>query len=182
MKQVYISCPMTVGQGILDKVVRLVKDTKAIPLYWVKGSPYSEEDFNLCIECIDAFIVILPGVAWKSDVNKMTSGSRKELIKAYINKIPIFLAYENRDLEMGIYATEITKCSEGVFILSISGICSTRHTFKDIMSTNLSRDTSSIGDMIVEAAKEYAETERNVIDLSPNKSLVAFDTRIKLFF
>jgi hypothetical protein len=142
MKSAYISCPMTIPQSILSDVIRLVEYYDVKPQWWTKGAVYNEHYFSDLIKNTDAFIVILPDLAWSYEGYKMTSGSRKELIIAVKAKRPIYLAYKNKNDGLGIYAANvITSVSDNsgeyipdIIINGVYGVESTRYNFRDIMS------------------------------------------------
>lgn len=140
MANAYISCPMTVSQSDLDKVLRLVQSYGVTPRYWVKGTPYDNDFFRKTIVNADAFIVILPNIAWKCEGNKMTSGSRRELSLAIALRKSIYLAYQGISTEMKIYSADVDAKvfyqgdnATETFITSISGIASTRFNFKELV-------------------------------------------------
>ena len=139
MKKVYISCPMTVLQETLDKVIALVKQSGVDPMYWRKGSPYDPGTFMNIIQRCDAFVIILPGLAWSAKGQAMTSGSRKEMNIAYNAGVPIYLAYQNKYDGIGLYSVRIeaARTGEGVYIVSeITGLPSTRYNFNDFIGYN----------------------------------------------
>src|SRR5688572_22834200 len=139
MKRAYVSCPMTVSQQTLDKVIAVVSK-HAYAIHWVKGSDYDEKAMKKIITDADAFILILPEVSWMCKYSSMTSGSRKEFLHAVDANVPVFIAYRSSE-GMGIYATEIKK--NGVNILSVSGIASTRHNFEQCMNLTTPNITTS---------------------------------------
>lgn len=139
MKTAYISCPMTVDQTVLDEVITLVSNEHVSPRWWSKGTKYDESVYTAIIKSSDAFIVILPEMAWSCKGDKMTSGSRKELAKAIHFKKPVYVAYKNRNDGLGIYASQVSTSSNhdnvnhisNIAIVEVSGIASTRYNFKD---------------------------------------------------
>lgn len=138
MKDVYISCPKTVSQETLDKVIKLVRETGIAPMYWQKDSPYDPNRFTWIIQQCSAFIIILPGLSWSINAQKMTSGSRKELNVAVNAGIPVYIAYENRGDGLGIYTADVKIArivGDTFMVTDISGIASTRYNFRDFMLT-----------------------------------------------
>lgn len=130
---------MTVAQTVLDEVIGLVSSYHISPRWWSKGTKYDEDIYTSIIRLSDAFIVILPEMAWSCKGDKMTSGSRKELAKAIHFNKPVYVAYKNRNDGLGIYASEVKTNSSNdhvspinnIAIVEVSGIASTRYNFKD---------------------------------------------------
>lgn len=134
MKNVYISCPMTVSQTVLDEVINLVRK-HAIPQWWTKGTAYNEKAYTEAIrKYYDAIVVILPAMQWSCNYNQMTSGSRKELCIAIQAKKPIYLAYKTSTGVLGIYSTNIVhNNNEITTFFTISGVASTSYNFEQDM-------------------------------------------------
>ena len=113
MAIVYISCPISVNQNILDNCIQLVEktikdvSTSGTVGYWAKGSPYDSDTFNNYVDFCDAFVIILPSLSWKCHYNTMSAGIRKEYTRAVNKGKKIFLYYVPLNNVPNIYSTKI---------------------------------------------------------------------------
>lgn len=137
MKRAYISCPMTVAQEAIDEAGKLAHQSHVDFLHWVRGTSYDEEYYKKTIASMDAFIIILPNIAWSCEFDKMTSGSRRELSHAYNSGVPIYLYYKSSQ-GPGLYATnlESSRSKMGLIMINkISGIASTKFNFQQYFNS-----------------------------------------------
>lgn len=172
MKNVYVSCPMSVSQEDLTKVCKLILSYGVTPTHWNKDSVYDEKFTEKIIAKSDAFVVILTGFGWYSEILKMTSGSRKELLTAIKYSKPIFIVYQKFAVkELGIYAADTSNVTT-----SISGISGTGHTFQDMAKDNKEEYIQTV-DRI-----QRQDTVEHIVFKGIVESLLSKDQRILLFF
>lgn len=186
MQHAYISCPMTVPKSDLDETIKLVQSYGVMAHWWSKGTDYDEKYYKEVIEDCNAFIVILPGMAWSCKADKMTSGSRKETTLAISAEIPIYIAYRNRTEGLGIYAADVKMALDRPIIQEISGVPSTRYNFiEDFGDTNLAASSIKLGiegktkqQLVEEGFALHYSTQDTVIKQTAS---FEYDKRLLLF-
>lgn len=133
IRRVYVSCPMSVPQTELDKVLKHLKSLGVAACAWERGTPYTDDPVRYC----DAFIIMLPDNKFNYEVEKLPTGTKNELKLAINFEKPVYLAY----LPIGglnhlIYCTNIEPrvSSEDFHILGLQG--TSRNFLENIDSYN----------------------------------------------
>lgn len=109
IKQAYISCPLTIPSEDLENVIKRVKSFNLNKVhYYSRGTVYNTEIYDQIIDNSDAFILVLPGLAWASDYPKLTTGCRREFDRAMRNpNMQLFIAYRMTSGTINIYNATI---------------------------------------------------------------------------
>lgn len=98
-KKVYISCPISVSQGVLDKFsFTLGEIPDVLPRFWVRGSKYEQSLFDNS----DAYLFILPNNRFECMSGELPIGLKSELKEAYDSGKKIYIGYIAKD---GTYNT-----------------------------------------------------------------------------
>lgn len=118
---VYVSCPMSVGQDILDKVISVV-DNSLLPGWetkvWKRGTIYNSD----LPDKAEAIVVILPRNMWGMFLKDISQGTRTEIQNAWEKDKPIYLAYKSTtDGEYRIYNVEFELNSSSTLV-DITGV------------------------------------------------------------
>jgi len=128
IRKVYVSCPMTVSQTVLDKTMKHLENLGVAARAWERGTPYKEED---SIKYCDVFIILLPENKFGTELYKITSGTRKELLLAFSLGKEIYLSYiPLQSLSPSIYSTNLEEGFENE-LYRIDGISGTTRNFLD---------------------------------------------------
>jgi hypothetical protein len=116
MPSVYISCPISVKEDILDQVYDFIEDELEVCAYcWDKDSSYGSYEEDTIRDCY-GFVLIPPNNEFQLHISKLPSGCRKELNLAIASGSEIFLAYKAKE-GLHIYPTTIV----GDILSGISG-------------------------------------------------------------
>lgn len=100
-KKVYISCPISVSQGVLDKFsYTLGEISNVLPRFWVRGSNYEQGLFNNS----DAYLFILPNNRFECVSGELPIGLKRELKEAYDSGKKIYVGYIAKDGTYNIYS------------------------------------------------------------------------------
>lgn len=114
-KRVYISCPISVPENVLNKFYNeLYRITYIDPYYWERGTTYDPQ----MIVHADAVVFILPDTGFVANYFELPPGVRKELRYAYVNNKKIFLGYITRNGDYQFYEASV---DENVSIRGIGG-------------------------------------------------------------
>lgn len=162
VKSAYISCPLSVSEGDLEKVIQKTKEFNLDRVYYYKkGTAYDTEAYDRIIQSHDAFILVLPNFAWAMDYDKMTSGCRRELKIARDAKRKMYLAYKTTSGLVNIYVMEIehffhTDADKKLVIKAVKGLSSTSMNFAQEV-TEGNRHQKEFAETLAKAHKEMAE-------------------------
>lgn len=117
---VYVSCPMSVRQDILDKVISVV-DNSLLPGWetkaWKRGTIYNSD----LPDKAEAIVVILPRNMWGMFLKDISQGTRTEIQNAWEKDKPIYLAYKAADGEYRIYNVEF-ELNSSQTLVDITGV------------------------------------------------------------
>jgi hypothetical protein len=93
---VYLSVPMSVGQGAVDIMSRKIHKShkEGITVFaWQRGTAYTDDVYNTLLNAMNGVVVMLPNNAFEISKSMMTSGSRKETIRASNHGVPLYIGY-----------------------------------------------------------------------------------------
>lgn len=172
IKQAYISCPLTVPSEDLENVIKRVKSFNLNKVhYYGRGTAYNTEVYDSVIDNSDAFILVLPGLAWAIDYSKLTTGCRREFDRAMQNpNKQLFIAYKMASGIMNIYSATIEYLPQPAtttalpIVSCIKGLSSTSGNFaQEVTKGNehtkatapTTKPKTSWPDMIQEQAEAY---------------------------
>ena len=111
-KRIYISCPISVDEDVLDEFCDLVDSIYGLTSYhWERGSRYDQRMFDTS----DAYLFILPNNKFKASYHDLPIGLKRELGVAYDTGKPIFVGYITKFGEYSIYSAKTNGCDiEGI--------------------------------------------------------------------
>lgn len=163
IRKVYVSCPMTVSQTVLDKTMKHLENLGVAARAWERGTPYKEED---SIKYCDAFIIILPNNDFECFYpDKLPSGTKKELNLAYDLDKEIYLSYLPMDSDKPkIYCTNSHKDALDWQVDYIGGVAGTHRNFLDLIEPDLRKKEER------EPQPYYVESKFQVVE-KPKKDL-----------
>lgn len=119
IKEVYISCPISVDQSILDSFYDELYEIDNInPIYWERGGTYDPS----MLEEAHACVFILPDNKFSAIGYELPAGVKKELARAYALGKRIYVGY------IGKKAQVYSAITNGVDIKGVAG------TFKEILN------------------------------------------------
>lgn len=131
IRQAYISCPLTVPSGDLEAVIMKAKSFNLNKVhYYGRGTAYDTAVYDKVIRESDAFILILPNMAWSIEYSKLTSGCRREFDVAMQNpNMQLFIAYKTSSGSIYIYIYSGQINYNKTVTHSISGLSCTAGNF-----------------------------------------------------
>jgi hypothetical protein len=133
IRKVYVSCPMTVSQSVLDKTLKHLSNLGVAARAWERGTPYKEEN---SIKYCDAFIVILPNNAFEYCLTILSSGTRKEILAADAIGKDIYICYTpTASSKPQFYISDLFEATRGT--VHIKGIQGTHRNFLDLIEPDL---------------------------------------------
>jgi len=88
--KVYFSIPMEMHWDTACIIMRQLVSTDKVIDYWIRNSPYNENVLRNC----DAFVIMLPKLAWSETIDKLPIGCRRELMLAIQLKKKIYITYK----------------------------------------------------------------------------------------
>lgn len=160
IRKVYVSCPMTVSQTVLDKTMKHLENLGVAARAWERGTPYKEED---SIKYCDAFIAILPNNAFEYYLNTLSFGTRKEILSADAIGKDIYICYTpTASSKPQFYIAELSEDSRGTE--HIKGIQGTHRNFLDLIEPDLMKKGEK------EPQPYYVESKFQVVE-KPKKDL-----------
>jgi hypothetical protein len=126
-KQIYISCPITVDEDVLDEFVELVDGIEGLTSYhWERGTIYSQRMFDTS----DAYLFILPNNRFEANNTQLPIGLKKELEAAYKTGKKIFVGYQTKSGEKAIYSATTNG-------FHIGGIAGTTHEISSLVDSDV---------------------------------------------
>jgi hypothetical protein len=163
IRKVYVSCPMTVSQTVLDKTLKHLSYLGVAARAWERGTLYKEED---SIKYCDAFIILLPENKFGTELYKIPSGTRKELLLAFSLNKEIYLSYiPSQSLSPSIYSTNLEEGFEDE-LYRIDGIAGTHRNFLDSIYHDIMKK-----EIAVQTQPLYYETSKFQSVEKPKKDL-----------
>lgn len=127
MKNVYISCPISISQSTLDEIRdRAAQSSKLYAHYWVRDSYY---DANVVYNA-DKVVFVHPKGAFKFNILSLPVGVQKELKTAIRYGKEIFLAYKSTSVNPGWNFYKLTIDLQNGHMEGIAG--TTAEFFKDL--------------------------------------------------
>lgn len=103
-KRIYISCPISVNEGVLETFSDIIdQEPQFESLYWFRGERYNNE----LILKAHGVLFILPRVQFDYNISSLPAGVKAELEIAINNNKPIFIGYITKNGEANIYNVSI---------------------------------------------------------------------------
>lgn len=160
IRKVYVSCPMTVSQTVLDKTMKHLENLGVAARAWERGTPYKEED---SIKYCDAFIILLPENYFDYEVSCLPSETKKELCLAFSLNKQIFLSYIPKMSQTpNIYCVDMEY--EDGELLGINGLAGTHRNFLDSIDHDIMKKEEK------EPQPYYTESRFQIVE-KPKKDL-----------
>lgn len=156
-KRIYISCPISVDEDVLDRFAEVVEDIDGLSEYhWERGMRYDQRMFDTS----DAYLFILPYNKFKATNDELPIGLKRELQSAHQTGKKIFVGYITKSADFAIYSARTNG-------RDIEGIPGTTH------------EISSLGLDVEELPKYNPETFEEIKSIKGNTNY-SFDERALL--
>jgi hypothetical protein len=154
-KTVYISCPISVSESILDRFAKTVETTpKVSARYWTRGTRYDQKFFDTS----NAYLFILPHNKFECENGELPIGLKRELVEAYESGKKIYVGYIAKDGGYNIYSAHTNG-------RSIRGIAGTTHDLYDWATSNEKFDPVSF-EPIIMGEKTFDSNKKGNTDYS----------------